>query len=487
MSLDHASCYSALLARDRRFDGVFFTAVHTTGIYCRPVCPARTPKAVNVTFYANAAMAENAGFRPCLRCRPELAPRADLRLAPMDTPGQLARTAAARIDSDPAQSVQHLAQRLGVSARHLQRIFVAEFGVTAAVYARTQQLGLAKQLLTETRAPLTQVAFAAGFSSVRRFNQVLLERYGLAPGKIRRVGANASATAALTLKLGIRGQYDWAGQLGFFAARAVPGVEVVDPHHYGRSLAIDHSYGWIKIGFDRSAHALTLSISSALHAKLPAIVALVRRAFDVNADNAAIECALSAHLSGCIAGLRLPGTLNPFETAVRAILGQQISVRAATTLAARLVKAFGTPFDAPGAPTGITTLSPTPERYAQATSDELVALGVLRTRARAIIELAAAVIDGRVDFNAASAPLAEALCALPGIGRWTANYLAMRACNDPDACLADDLLIHRAAQVAQQRALKPRESRAVLAALRPWRSYAALQIWRGAEFQPRRP
>jgi AraC family transcriptional regulator, regulatory protein of adaptative response / DNA-3-methyladenine glycosylase II len=483
MPLDHASCYAALLARDRRFDGAFFTAVHTTGIYCRPVCPARTPKAQNVTFYVHAAAAENAGFRPCLRCRPELAPRADLRLAPMDTPGQLARTAAARMDADPAQSVQHLARYLGVSARHLQRIFVAEFGVTAAVYARSQQLGLAKQLLTETRAPLAQVAFAAGFSSVRRFNQVLLECYGLAPGKIRRAGASASATAAITLKLGVRGDYDWAGQLDFFAARAVPGVESIDANCYRRTLELEGVTGWIKVGFEAANHTLDLTVSSSLHSKLPAIVAMVRRAFDLNADSDTIVQALRPHLTHCITGLRLPGTLNPFETAVRAILGQQISVRAATTLAARLAKAYGTPFDATGAPAGLTTLSVSPQRYAALATDDLVALGVLRARARAIIELANAVMDGRVDFNASSATLATALCSLPGIGRWTANYLVMRARNDPDACLADDLLLHRAFEAAQQRRLKPSESRALLAALRPWRSYAALQIWRGAQFQ----
>lgn len=481
MSLDHQHCYAALSARDPRFDGRFFTAVKTTGIYCRPVCPARTPKSENVRFYANAAMAEQAGFRPCLRCRPELAPRADLRLAPMDAPHALARSAALLIERDPALGITPLAQRIGVSARHLQRIFCAEFGVAPAIYARTQRLLLAKQLLTDTRLSMAQVAYAAGFSSVRRFNWVLKERYGLTPGAIRGRRSSASAGLPLTLNLAWRGHYDWAGLLNFYRQRALPGVEAIGPLAYARTLRIGASSGWIALAPARSGFELT--VSSELSAVLPELIQRVRSAFDLNADSTAIEHALSNALTNLQPGLRLPGTLNPFETAVRAILGQQVSVAAATTLAARLVNQFGEPIDLRYAPAGLTRLSPTPARFASAPIEALTALGIISSRARAVVALAQAVEQGRIDWGAAPFELVQSLCALPGIGRWTAQYLLMRVHNANDACLADDLIIRREFERQAGRPLKPREVIHALAAMSPWRSYAALQIWRGARLR----
>ena len=477
--LDDTANYRALAARDARFDGLFWTAVKTTGIYCRPVCPARTPKFANVLFFAHPAAAENAGFRPCLRCRPELSPRADLRLSPMDAPAQLAASAARLLEADPSRSVRVIAGKIGISERHLNRIFISAFGVTPSIYARTLKLLLAQQLLRDTPLPITQVAYAAGFSSVRRFNQVLLVRYGMAPQRIRQTGKTASGSA-LEVKLGYRGTLDWRGLLDFLAARAAPGVEVIDEERYARTLTLDAHAGWFTLKNQPGSRVLCMQASASLEGRLPALISCVRQAFDLNADTEQIERALSG-LQGLSHGLRLPGTVAPFDTAVRAILGQQISVRAATTLASRLSALLGKNIASdPRIPAGLTRYAPSAESLANATVAELAGLGIIQTRARAVVELARATLDGRVDFSAQQGALIDALCALPGIGRWTANYLAMRALSAPDACLADDLLIKRAFEKSAGQTLKAREVQRHLQTFSPWRSYAALQIWRGA-------
>ena len=486
---DQDACYLALKARDARFDGRFFTGVTSTGIYCRPVCSVRTPKRENCRFFAHAARAESAGFRPCLRCRPELAPDAVHHWSIQDASGILAHQAARLLD-DPDTwdggelSVQALADRLGVSDRHLRRIFEATFGVSPLQYLQTRRLLTAKQLLADTNLPITQVALASGFASVRRFNAAFLGHYQLNPTQLRRAGGAGAPGEATAVRLAYRPPYDIDAMGQFLLKRRVHAVEDIAQDAQGqwqfaRTLRLQgatQAYtGWLALRFDAARHQLLLQVSEGLRDVLPAVIRRVRQAFDLDAEPAAINAVLHAHFPDGD-GLRVPGAFDGFELAVRAVLGQQITVAAARTLAQRLVDRFGETIATPRA--SLSRLFPAPAVLAAADGDALGALGIVRQRQAAIRALAHAVAHQGLQLSA-SADLGATLAALrelPGIGDWTAQYIAMRALRWPDAFPAGDVALHKALGVQGQ----PHPARAAeerSAAWRPWRSYAVLRAW----------
>ncbi len=487
--------YLALQARDVRFDGHFFTGVTSTGVYCRPVCKVRTPRRENCRFFALAAQAENAGFRPCLRCRPELAPHAsagwsDPAWSTQDASAILARQAARLLDTPDAwpedpPGVEALAARLGVSARHLRRIFQAQWGVAPLQYLQTRRLLTAKQLLTDTALPVNHIAALAGFSSVRRFNDAFVSHYRLQPTALRREGAPAQG---LVLRCSYRPPLDVNALLGFFHTRAVPGVEFVDlaTRSMRRSLQIRigktiHA-GWLLAQFPVDAPVVTLQVSDSLTPALPTVLARVRHWLDLDADPQAIDAHLGASFAGT-AGMRVPGTLDGFELAVRAVLGQQVTVAAARTFAQRLVQQFGPAVASPWE--DVTRAFPDATTLTEATPAALGALGIVKQRQGAILALARAVQDGVLalhpgaDFSATITQLQ----ALPGIGAWTAQYIAMRALGWPDAFPGGDVALQSALGVrgARQPAIA---ATALSEAWRPWRSYAVLRLWAGKLISP---
>ena len=480
-------CYLALKARDPRFDGSFFTAVTSTGIYCRPVCSAKTPKRENCRFFRHAAQAEQAGFRPCLRCRPELAPHSVL-WSIQDASYILAHQAARLLDEpkawtdDAAPSIEQLAARLGVSDRHVRRIFEAQFGVSPVQYLQTRRLHSAKQLLADTNLPITQVALISGFASVRRFNAAFVAHYQLNPSQMRRQGAGQSGDG-ITVRLGYRPPYDVAAMLEFFTRRALPAIEFIatDAHGNwaGRTFCIETGgkpqAGWLLTRFDEARCQLVLRISDSLRGVLPLVIHRVRALYDLDADPAAINSVLHASFPAGD-GLRVPGALDGYELAVRAVLGQQITVAAARTLAQRLVERFGEPIATPWPQA--TRLFPAPAVLAGASGDALGQLGIVKQRQAAIVGIARAVADKRLQLHGGAdvqATLAL-LKALPGIGDWTAQYIAMRALRWPDAFPAGDVALQKALGV---QALKNPARLAEQASLawKPWRSYAVIRAW----------
>ena len=486
VDLQPDACYRALKARDARFDGRFFTGVTSTGIYCRPVCKVRTPRQENCRFFGHAAAAESAGFRPCLRCRPELAPRS-LSWSTQDASGILARQAAQLLDEPDAwggdtPSAAMLAKRLGVSDRHLRRIFEAELGVSPLQYIQTRRLLTAKQLLADTDLPITQVALQSGFASLRRFNAAFAGHYGLNPTRLRREGA--VATQGFAVRLGYRPPYDVQAMLGFFAQRAIAGLETVDPARglLARTLELHsrgvlHS-GWLQVEFDAPQSLVLLRASDGLRPVLPLVIRRVRAMLDLDADPHPINAVLHTRFPRGD-GLRVPGAASGFELAVRAVLGQQVTVAAARTFAQRLVDRFGRALDAPQG--GLTHCFPTPEALASATADAIGALGIVRQRQAAIIGIAQAVDSGTLHLHAGAdvASTIAALKALPGIGDWTAHYIAMRALRWPDAFPAGDIALQKALGV--QDARNPaREAEAASQPWKPWRSYAVIRAWTGA-------
>jgi AraC family transcriptional regulator of adaptative response / DNA-3-methyladenine glycosylase II len=461
--------YAALLTRDRRFDGLFFVGVSTTGIYCRPICPARTPGRTRCTFYPTAANAEAAGFRACFRCRPELAPGN----AEVDAVDALVATVARRITEGALNdaSVDDLAAQLGVSARHLRRATEARLGVSPVELAQTRRLALAKQLLQDTALPLTEIAFAAGFGSVRRFNAAFIERMGKAPSVLRRTHV-AEPLSGLTLRLDYRPPYAWREILAFFRMRAVPGVEIVDADSYRRVTRIGALVGTITVRQAPARDSLLLGVSASLIPALMPLVAHVRRMFDLDARPDVIARVLGADatlapLVRARPGLRLPGAIDPFEASVRALLGQQVSVAAATTLAGRFAAAFGTPHDGGD----LTRVFPTAAQVAAVTPDAIAKIGLPGARAAALHGFARALASGALVLGGELDAFVAAAVALPGIGPWTANYLAMRALHLPDAFPAADLGIKKALDAT------PREAEARAQAWRPFRSYAVMQLW----------
>jgi AraC family transcriptional regulator, regulatory protein of adaptative response / DNA-3-methyladenine glycosylase II len=477
MSLDADACYRALTTHDSRFDGRFFVGVSSTGIYCRPVCTVRTPRRENCRFFASAAAAEVAGYRPCLRCRPELAPGN----ASVDASARLAQGAVDLIENGVLDDggIEHLATRVGVTSRHLRRIFEVEFGVSPIEYAQTQRLLLAKRLLTDTALPVTDVALAAGFASVRRFNALWKARYRMAPGHLRREAGVRALPAALSFELAFRPPYDWESMLAFLAARAIDGVEEVSDGAYVRTVALAHRgelhTGRVDVRRAARRPALRVALSASLARVVPAALSRVKDAFDLGCDPGVVTAALG-DLAALRPGLRVPGTFDGFELAVRAIVGQQISVRAARTVLGRIARTFGTSLVVEGA-TVPALLFPSAARLAACAPTDLAALGLTAARARTIAALAgevasgAIVLDPRSDVEATIAKLMT----VRGIGAWTAHYIAMRALRWPDAFLADDLVVLRAmGETRRARALTRSE------AWRPWRAYAVLHLWRSS-------
>lgn len=479
MKLDGGHCYRALKARDPRFDGLFFVGVHSTGIYCRPICPARTPAQPRCSFFDHAAAAERAGFRACLRCRPELAPGR----ARVDALSRLVADASARIEAGylDAHSVDDLALGLGVSARHLRRAIEAELGVSPIELARTRRLALAKRLLHDTELSCAEIAFAAGFSSVRRFNACVRERFGASPTSLRRGRVGRGGGEGLTLRLDYRPPLDWDALLGFLGARAIPGVEQVVDGCYRRTVASaagdDANLGWLELRHDPKPERprLHATLSLSLTKRPLQIVAGLRALFDLDAQPQVIREVLGrdpklAPLLARHPGLRVPGAFDRFEISVRAVLGQQVSVAAATTLAGRLAQRFGTSLE--GAPTGLARVFPDAATLAQVEPEQLRAIGLTGARARTLSALARALVDGQLTLDGDPERVQAQLLALPGVGPWTAQYIAMRALRWPDALPAGDLVLRRALGVASARACERAAE-----SWRPWRAYAAVQLW----------
>jgi AraC family transcriptional regulator, regulatory protein of adaptative response / DNA-3-methyladenine glycosylase II len=474
VDLDRETCFRALAARDRRFDGRFFVAVRTTGIYCRPICPARTPRADRVAFFARAAEAERAGFRACFRCRPELAPGA----GPVDAVPRLVAAASARIEGGSLNegSVDDLAASLGVSARHLRRAVQAELGVSLVDLAQSRRLALAKQLLQDTSLPMGEVALAAGFSSLRRFNALFRARFERPPSAVRRAHG-AGDPGALTLRLDYRPPFDWASELRFLAGRCTAGVEQVEGGAYRRTVRLGACSGWLEVTAAPDRPALRVAVSPSLTGALMPLVARLRGLFDLDARPDAIAARLRKDplLAPSVRrspGVRVTGAFDGFECAVRVVLGQQVSVAAATTIAGRLAGALGGPIETPFP--GLDRLPATPEAVADAGEDRLARLGMPGARARTLLGLARGAVDGSLalhrggDADAVRAALLE----VPGVGPWTAEVVAMRALGAPDAFPGGDLGVLRALGVRSAR-----EAEARAEAWRPWRAYGVMHLW----------
>jgi AraC family transcriptional regulator, regulatory protein of adaptative response / DNA-3-methyladenine glycosylase II len=479
MDLDHDACYRALSQRDSRFDGRFFTAVKTTGIYCRPVCPARTPHSKNVIFYPTAAAAQEAGFRPCLRCRPETAPDMGAWRGTSNTVSRaLALIELGALDQG---DVEALGERLGVGERQLRRLFRQHLGASPVAVAQTRRVLLAKQLIHETHLPMAEIAFASGFGSVRRFNEAFLALFKRAPGELRRLGGRdvASKTGGeLSLLLRYQPPYDWPAMLAFLKQRAIPGMESVEGDCYTRAISLEGTQGSVSVR-PGEANTLRVGIRIAQLSLVPGIIARLRRVFDLAADPRAICAHLSkdpvlAPLVAKRPGLRVPGAWDGFELAIRAVLGQQITVTAAVRLAARLVARYGEPLVTPVH--GLTHCFPRPEALAKA---DLTKLGMPKSRADTLSAVAAAVVADPDVFRA-NCGLEEAvqrLRAIRGVGEWTAQYIALRQLREPDAFPASDIGVLRA--LANEQGVRPKADEVLARAenWRPWRAYAAQHLW----------
>lgn len=467
MMLDADTCHAACDAKDRRFDGRFYVGVKSTGIYCRCICPARTPKRVNRTFWPSAAAAEGAGFRPCLLCRPERAPG----LAPIDAPARLAAAAYARIEAGALeeQGLESLADGLGVTSRHLRRVMNAQFGASPIEIAQTGRLLAARRLLNETALSITEIAFASGFRSLRRFNATMKDRYGAPPSKMR--GRKALTRGeTFTVSLSPRGDYNIAPMLQFLGMRALPGVERADGKTYTRVLKWGDALGWLEIGMGAKGLALTLSENLAPH--LRPLVANVRGAFDLDAEMTAVDAHLATDTSlakdvKLEPGVRVPGALDGFETAIRAVLGQQVTVQGARTLTERLVANYGATLER--GPEGLDRAFPDATALANAGAAAIAKIGLPMKRAETLHRLAVASCDGKLPIaRGAYASGRAALAEIPGIGPWTIEYVAMRALGDPDAYPATDIALINALGRKGE----------TLEHLKPWRAYAAIRLWR---------
>jgi len=479
MNLDHDACYRAISVRDARYDGRFFTAVKTTGIYCRPVCPARTPLSKNVAFFGTAAAAQEAGFHPCLRCRPETAP--ELGPAP-DLPDGVARALGLiELGALDEAGVDTLAARLGVGERQLRRQFRQHLGASPVAVAQTRRVLLAKQLIHETHLPMAEIAFASGFGSIRRFNEIFLTLFGRTPGDLRRSGkpdVPAGPRGEIQLLLRYRPPYDWEAMLAFLRLRAIPGIERIDGSRYTRTISLDGMQGTVSVQ-PGAGNALQATVRfPRLHA-LPAIIARLRRVFDLGSDPVALAAQFShdpvmAALIAARPGLRVPGAWDGFELAMRAVLGQQITVTAAIRLAGKLVAAHGAAMAQPE--DGLTHVFPTPEAVAPA---ELAVLGMPRSRAATLSAVAAAAVADPHLFDACSSldDAVQRLRAIRGIGEWTAQYIALRCLREPDAFPSADIGLIRALEKLESRAYTPAQLLARAETWRPWRAYAAQHLW----------
>jgi AraC family transcriptional regulator of adaptative response / DNA-3-methyladenine glycosylase II len=483
VSLDPDVCYRALQTRDARFDGRFFTGVTSTGIYCRPICPARTPMRKHCRFFAGAAAAQQAGFRACLRCRPEIAPQSPAWRGTASTVNRaMARIAEGALDG-PGASVERLADSLGVGERQLRRLFDQHVGASPLAVAQTRRVHFAKQLLHETRLPMASVAMAAGFGSIRRFNDTFQALYKRPPSQLRRRSITASSAAPLALRLSYRPPFDWNALLAFFTPRAIPGVEEVRDGIYRRVVRVDgptdDHVAIIAVSHLPERKALLVQIACDYVQALPVIASRLHRVFDLDADTETIARHLSRDraLAPTVRrqpGLRTPGGWDPFEVAVRAILGQQISVIAARGLAAKLVALCGSPI--PFNDATLTHAFPTEQQLAAA---DLSALGMPAARRAALKSLASAAVVQPDLFEVANTleESIDRLRSVPGIGEWTAQYIALRGLHHPDAFPASDIGILRNAEQIFGTPLTPAQLLARSEQWRPWRGYVAQHLW----------
>jgi AraC family transcriptional regulator of adaptative response / DNA-3-methyladenine glycosylase II len=478
MILDPEICYRAVQARDVRYDGRFFTCVRTTGIYCRPICPARPPKLSNCSFVPTAAAAQEAGFRPCLRCRPESSPELDAwrgTLATVSRAWKLIESGALD-DGDVAA----LAERLEIGDRQLRRLFRQHIGAAPITVAQTRRLLLAKQLIHQTNLSMIEVALASGFGSVRRFNETFQRLYQRPPSAIRRHSTPAASSPEITLLLPYQPPYDWEAMLRFLGTRAIEGVETVRDDCYSRLIEMNGAVGAIRVSHLPAQSSLRATIRPPTLSSLPSIVARLRRQFDLSAEPHAIAKSLFrdpmlAPLVAVRPGLRLPGAWDAFEIAIRAVLGQQITVKAASRLAARLVSELGTPVDSSMATDGLTHTFPRVEDFCL---DSLAKMGMPRSRMETLVAMADA-FRADVRLFEPRRDLAEsimALRAIRGVGEWTAQYIALRAMGESDAFLAGDVALQRLLADGERRPsakqlLEQAES------WRPWRGYAVMHLW----------
>jgi len=489
--------YGALASRDARFDGQFIAGVHTTGIYCRPSCPAVTPKPGNVSFYRTAAAAHEAGLRACKRCQPDAVPGSpewNLR-------DDLASRAMRLVHDGVVEreGVEGLSRRLGYSSRHVTRVLRAELGAGPLALARANRAQTARSLLAATELPVTDIAFAAGFGSLRQFNDTIAEVYRATPTELRRIARSGRGLAArpdervdesstpLTIRLPARPPFDGRGLMRFFADRAIPGLEAGDDTHFSRPLALPHGRADVEVRLDPERAGVIVIARLASLADLPALSSRVRRLFDLDADSMAIDEALAsdpvlAPLVAAVPGIRIPGSADGAETLFRTLIGQQISVAAARTVIGRLVADLGEPV--PGSFDDRTGSAAEPVSRMFPTAEAIAERGaaVLRgpaNRVATIIRVADAVASGRLrlGLETPAAELREQLLALPGVGPWTADYLALRALGNPDSFLETDLVIRQSAEALGLPGA-PRALAARAEAWAPWRSYASLHLWR---------
>jgi AraC family transcriptional regulator, regulatory protein of adaptative response / DNA-3-methyladenine glycosylase II len=472
MDLDLQVCSRARISRDPRFDGKFFIGVHGSGVYCRPICPAPHANEKNVRYFPTAAAAAEAGFRPCLRCRPECSPGTP---AWIGTPNTVSRALRLISECGLEGGVEALAQHLGVGSRHLRRLFIRHLGASPNAVAQTRRLHFAKKLIDETRLSMHEIAIASGFGCVRRFNAAVRKTYKRAPTQIRKLSHQTGSLPEnqYLFRLRFRPPYDWNGILNFLKPRATPGIEEVENGVYRRSISLRGACGYFEVSLDRSADSLAVRVQFGDPRALFFIVERIRAMFDLNADWTAITEVLSADplLSERMKanpGLRVPGCWNGFELGVRAVLGQQITVKGATKLAGRLVSKFGQPLHPAN---GLSHVFPEPEILADA---DIASIGLPEARARTIQTFARSVLNGQISFEGIidCDAFLNRLCAIPGIGRWTAQYVAMRTLGDPDAFPSGDLGLLRALSLTSPRELERRAER-----WRPWRAYAAMYLW----------
>lgn len=480
--LNSKACYAAMQAHDARFDGRFFCGVSSTGIYCRPVCRVKVPKEENCTFFTSAAAAEAAGYRPCLKCRPELAPG----LAPVDSMTRLARSAAMIIMEDGMTTwkVTELAIMLGITDRHFRRVFFAEYGVTPVQYLQTYRLLLAKSLLTDTQITVTDVAMTAGFGSIRRFNDLFKKHYHFTPNKLRNKSRNRmESNDEITLSIGYRPPYAWNNIISFFASRAISGVESVMGDTYRRTVVIKKGamnyYGWLSVANQPKQNALSVTLAVTLLPVLSQVLARIRHLFDVDCcpDKVYEKLVTMNELAPdiCIPGIRVPGCFDPFEMAVRAVLGQQVTIKAAGTLASRLVNAVGREISTPYQE--LVRSFPQPNEICALEGpieNQLGPLGIIGARARSIRALATALTTGSITLSYRANPSLEMekLRKLPGFGPWTVQYIAMRALGWPDAFPHTDYGVKKALLNRP-----PQDILTLSQAWSPWRSYATILLW----------
>lgn len=475
--------YSAFKAKDSRFDGQFFVGISSTGIYCRPICRARLPKVENCTFYLTAAEAEQAGYHPCLLCRPELAPGNGM----IDATSLLAARAEKVLKENcgSGQSVKEFAEMLGCSPRHLHRIFTNEYKISPVQYLQTCKLLLAKNLLTDTNLSVLEVAMFSGFGSLRRFNALFKKQYRLSPTALRRqIPKEKISTDNLTLAIGYRPPYQWNQMLDFLSQRAISGVEVVRDDKYFRTVHLittdkKHISGWIEVSQKSQKNVLLVTLSSSLLPVLSQVLTRVRHLFDLSCDPYTIYEALASlneiRPNSLTLGTRLPGCFDSYEMSIRAILGQQITVKTASTLAARFVKAYGTPIETPVE--GLTHIFPSSEVILSlegSIDNHLGPLGITSARSKTILELSRQLTEDKINLNSyAQAEVEiEKLISITGIGNWTAQYIAMRTLGWTDAFLETD--------VGLKKALHPHTAKEMLALAekwRPWRSYVTINLW----------